>query len=77
MDRHILALSAGAIGGAIPNAKSNINPLLMGAILALLVVKVLVGDWDAGYQWTMKDIPFAVNTIIEGVLGAALTQRRR
>ena len=77
MNRHILALAAGAIGGAIPNTKSNINPLLMGAILALLVVKVLVGDYDQGYQWTMKDIPFAINTILEGVLGAALTYRRR
>ena len=77
MNRHILALAAGAIGGAIPNTKSNINPLLMGAILAFLVVKILVGDLDAGYQWSAKDIPFAINTIIEGVLGAALVSHRR
>jgi hypothetical protein len=76
MDRHILALSAGAIGGAIPNTKSNINPLLMGAILAVLVVKILAGDWDTGYQWTLNDIPFGIITVVEGVLGASLIQRR-
>ena len=68
MDRHLLALSAGVIGGAIPN----INPLLMGAISALLVVKVLVGDWDTGYQWTVRDIGFVIVTSLEGLLGASV-----
>jgi hypothetical protein len=77
MNRHLIALSAGVLGGAIPNTKSNINPLLMGAILAVLLVKILEGDWDAGYQWTLSDIPFGISTIVEGVFGALLVQRRR
>lgn len=71
-NRHIVAFLAGAIGGVIPNNKSNIHPLLMGAILAVLAVKVLIGDYDRGYQWSSSDIVFVVITITEGVLGAKL-----
>jgi len=71
-NRHILAFLAGAIGGIIPNNKSNIHPLLMGAIIAVLAVKVLIGDYDRGYQWSSSDIVFALITITEGALGAKL-----
>lgn len=70
LNRHLVALIAGMIGGVIPNDKSNIHPLLMGAILAILATKVLVGDYDKGYQWTVSDILFVAITSAEGVLGA-------
>ena len=70
-NRHIVAIIAGMVGGIIPNDKSNIHPLLMGAIIALLSTKVLVGDYDKGYQWTLSDILFFAITASEGALGAA------
>ena len=72
-NRHIIALVAGFIGGLIPNNKSNIHPLLMGAILAILSTKVLVGDYDRGYQWTRSDILFIAVTSIEGIIGATIS----
>lgn len=72
MERHLIAIAAGILGGAIPNNKSNIHPYLMGALLAILAVKVFVGDYDKGYSWTLSDIGFIVLTGLEGVLGAAL-----
>lgn len=75
INRHIIALISGILGGLIPNNKSNIHPSLMGAILAILAVKVLIGDYDQGYQWTWKDIVFAITTITEGVLGSKLVNQ--
>ena len=72
MKSHLIAVASGVLGGAVPNNKSNIHPLLMGAILAVFLTKVLVGDWDAGYQWSVYDIGFLVVTAIEGALGAAM-----
>jgi hypothetical protein len=71
-NRHIVAFLSGAIGGVIPNNKSNIHPLLMGAIISFLATKVLIGDYDRGYKWSSSDIVFAIITIAEGVLGAKL-----
>ena len=70
--RHIIATLSGFVAAFIPNDKSNINPFLMGIILAILVTKVLVGDYDTGYQWTLSDIVFIVVTSAEGVLGVRL-----
>lgn len=42
--RHLLALAAGVLGGFVPNQKSNIHPLLMGALLAIFLTKILFGD---------------------------------
>lgn len=72
--RHILAISLGFIGGLIPNKKSNINHLLMGAIFALLFSKILVGDYDTGYQWTYSDILFVLIVGTEGFIGAWISQ---
>jgi hypothetical protein len=69
-NRHILAFSSGAFGAYIPNDKSNIHPVVMGAILSLLLSKVLLGDFDRGYQWTLTDIWFAAQALLEGSLGA-------
>jgi hypothetical protein len=75
LNRHVVAIVAGVLGGLLPNDKSNIHPLLMGAIVSVLATKILVGDYDRGYQWTWKDIVFAITTISEGVLGAKLVNR--
>lgn len=72
-NRHIVALVGGVIGGLLPNDKSNIHPLLMGAIIAILATKVLVGDYDRGYQWTASDILFLTITGFEGVIGASIS----
>lgn len=72
-NRHIVAILGGIVGGLIPNNKSNIHPLLMGAIIGILATKVLVGDYDRGYQWTLSDIAFVVISGIEGSLGAAIS----
>lgn len=71
-NRHITAFLGGMIGGVIPNDKSNIHPLLMGAIVGFLATKVLVGDYDRGYQWTLSDILFFAITVSEAMLGAFL-----
>ena len=70
--RHILSLACGVLGGALPNKNSNMHPLLTGAILAGLIVKIIYGDYDTGYQWTFSDLIFWVMTLTEGVLGALL-----
>lgn len=72
--RHILAISLGFIGGLISNKKSNINHLLMGVIFALLFSKILVGDYDTGYQWTYSDILFVLIVGTEGLIGAWISQ---
>ena len=72
MERHLIAIASGIIGGAIPNTKSNIHPYLMGAIVAILAVKVFVGDFDKGYSWTWSDVVFILIFGLEGALGAAL-----
>jgi hypothetical protein len=41
----------------------------MGVILAILVTKVLVGDYDTWYQWTLSDIVFVIVTSAEGLIG--------
>lgn len=76
-NRHIVAFISGMVGGIIPNDKSNIHPLLMGSIFAFLSTKVLVGDYDKGYQWSMSDIVFLLITVTEGSLGALLVQTLR
>jgi hypothetical protein len=75
INRHILAILSGMLGGVIPNDKSNIHPLIMGAILAILAVKVLIGDYDPLYQWTWKDIVFVLTTICEGAIGAGFIRQ--
>ena len=47
----------------------------MGAIVAILAVKIFVGDFDKGYSWTWSDIVFIIVFGLEGALGAALVRR--
>lgn len=75
LHRHIFSLVIGFLAYFIPNDKSNINPLLMGAILSILLTKIFFGDYDAGYQWSINDIWFALIVGGEGVLGAFISQK--
>ena len=72
--RHLLALAFGFFGGLLPNKKSNIHPLLMGFILAILATKVVFGDYDTGYAWTRRDIIFVLIVGGEGALGGYLSK---
>ena len=71
-NRHILALAAGILGGALPNTKSNAHPYLIGALIAAFAVKMIYGDYDKGYQWTLSDLLFWIVTLLEGVIGAVI-----
>ena len=73
IQRHLFAIIAGMIGGIIPNNKSNIHPFLMGCILAILGTKVIFGDYDSGYQWSLSDFLFVLIVGGEGALGAYLS----
>lgn len=73
--RHLLALAAGIVGGFLPNDISNIHPLLMGATFALFFVKVLLGDLDPGFKFTLRDILFLAIFASEGAIGAWIAQR--
>ena len=75
LQRHLLAIGAGFIGGVIPNQKSNIHPLLMGFILAILLTKINFGDYDKGYRWSFSDLVFLAVVGGEGVLGAFLSSK--
>lgn len=72
--RHLLAVASGILGGAIPNQKSNLHPFLLGALFALLIVKLVYGDYDIGFQFSLADIMFVVVIGLEGVFGAFLLQ---
>ena len=67
MRRDVFAFIAGGLGAFAP---SHIDPRLLGAIFAGIVVKVFVGDYDKGFQWTLSDIVFWIVTLTEGALGA-------
>ncbi len=66
-ERNAFALFCGIIASLIPNHKSNIHPVLMGIILSILLTKIVYGDYDRGYTWSVNDIYFVV---IVGSLGA-------
>lgn len=73
--RYLVALGTGLIAGAVPNRKSNIHPLILGVLLAVLVVKILFGDFDVGYQWTTSDLWFGTSVGAVGAFGAWITQK--
>ena len=71
----MLAILSGFVGGLIPNTKSNIHPFLMGSLLAILLTKIIFGDYDRGYQWSLSDFVFVLVVGGEGVFGAWLSSR--
>ena len=68
--RHLLAVASGILGGSLPNQKSNIHPFLLGAICAVLIVKLVYGDYDRGFQFSFADLVFLIVIGLEGFFGA-------
>jgi hypothetical protein len=73
--RHLFAISIGIIAGFLPSIKSNLHPLFLGAIFAILFTKLLFGDYDSGFQFSGSDILFFILCSLEGVLGAWIAQQ--
>jgi hypothetical protein len=71
----VFAFACGAIAYMIPNNKSNIHPILMGIILSILATKVVYGDYDKGYQWSINDIYFGIVVGGIGAIGATSIER--
>lgn len=42
---------------SVPN-RSNVPTQIAVPILAALLTKFVVGDWDAGYAWTLLDVVY-------------------
>ena len=72
IEQTIFNIISGYLAGSIPNKKSNINPLLLGAIFGFLARKIVYGDYDKGYHWTIYDILFWISSICLGIFGAFL-----
>lgn len=68
--QHFFSVVCGLIAAFIPNNKSNIHPLLLGIIFALLFTKIVFGDYDVGYQWSRADFAFLGVVGFEGFVGA-------
>lgn len=66
--RHLLAIASGVFSGFIPTGKSFLNPILLGAILALVYVKLMLGGID-------NDFLFVCVFASEGALGAWIAQK--
>lgn len=73
--RDIFTFLCGLIAGLVPNKKSNIHPVLLGVIFGILFTKIVFGDYDTGYQWTLSDVSFVFITAAEGALGALISSR--
>ena len=71
---HIFALACGIIAGVFSNNKSNIHPLLLGIIFAILFTKLVFGDYDRGYQFSSSDLLFALVVGGEGAIGAWISK---
>jgi len=67
----IATIIGGFIGALLPNKLSNIPHLLMAVIIGSLASKVIYGDFDIGYQWTISDIYYWFITIIESLVGGS------
>ncbi len=67
MERNLFAILCGIVAIFIPNNKSNIHPVVMGVILSILATKIVYGDYDKGYQWSINDIYFV---LVVGGFGA-------
>ena len=66
-ERNVFAVLCGLVAYLIPNNKSNIHPVIMGIILSIFLTKIVYGDYDKGYQWSVNDIYFV---LVVGGLGA-------
>lgn len=68
----IATIIGGFVGALLPNKLSNIPHLLMAVIIGSLVSKIIYGDFDIGYQWTISDIYYWFITIVESLLGGSV-----
>ena len=73
MIRILTAFLLGIGAAFVPNKKSNIHPVLLGAIFGFLFTKILLGDYDRGYAWTFSDLAFFLHTTLAGAAGAWIT----
>jgi hypothetical protein len=48
--------------------KSNFNDYLIITLIASLVVKYILGDWDIGYAWTVSDIYYWFSLFLTSVV---------
>ena len=72
MYQHLFSVACGFAAAFVPNRKSNIHPMLLGVIFALLFTKIVFGYYDAGYQLSRNDLMFLVIVGSEGLVGAWL-----
>ena len=72
--RHLLAVSSGVLGGSLLNKKSQWAGFILGTILAIIVVKLFIGDLDKGFQFSLYDLLFLIVFGLEGFLGAWLVR---
>ncbi len=72
IEQFISTMIGGYIGGLLPNDKSNSPRLLTAIILGSLVSKIIYGDFDDGYKWTISDIWFWIITIFFSLVGGAI-----
>ena len=47
----------------------------MGFMLSILLTKIVFGDYDKGYQWSLNDIWFVLIVGGEGALGAFISEK--
>lgn len=72
IEQTIFNIISGYLAGSLPNKKSNIHPLLLGAIVGFFARKIVYGDYDKGYNWTIYDILFFIISVFLGIFGAFL-----
>ena len=65
----IITIIFGYLGALLPNKNSNIPRIFSAICLGSFMSKVLYGDWDKGYKWTISDIFYWIITILETIIG--------
>ena len=70
---YISTFMVGYLAASTPSKKSNIHPLLASALIGLLYAKLVFGDWDKGFQFTVSDILFGIIIILCALLGGILS----
>ncbi len=56
------------------SAKSNMPFYLPGIVIGFFASKMIYGDWDLGYQWTISDIFFLLAICFVGFIGAMIAK---
>lgn len=69
IEQTIFTIVIGFLAGLVPNDKSNIHPLLLAGIVGSFIRKIIYGDFDNGYKWSIDDLYFWLLSIFLGVFG--------